>query len=197
MSSNETNNTEKTKIYKGDFGYMKYRKKVEIAKTLFLLALSVILYVAGYIATGSNQNLLTFAAVLGCLPMARSAVEAVLFIKAGECLSEETYRKIEAENLDITYYDLYYTSYKKNFPVAAIKLKKGSLIALSLSDKVEASDFEEHIKGILANCGGSNIAVKLFKDTDKFIERARELNALSGDDPDYSFILENILSTAL
>ena len=50
MSSNETTNIEKTKIYKGDFGYMKYRKKVEIAKTLFLLALSVILYVAGYIA---------------------------------------------------------------------------------------------------------------------------------------------------
>ena len=188
---------EKTKIYKGDYGYIKEQRKIEIIKTMILLALPIALYLIGFISTGSNKNLLTFAAVLGCLPMARSAVSMVLFIRAKDCCSEETFKKIVSAGVAMTYYDLYYTSYKKNYPVAAELLKRGCFIALTESEDVSEEDFEAHFKEIFKNCGYENVTVKLFKDTDKFIERARELNALEYDDKDYAFLLENILSVAI
>jgi len=188
---------EKAKIYKGDYGYIKEQRKIEIIKTLILLALPIALYLIGFISTGSNKNLLTFAAVLGCLPMARSAVSMVLFIRAKDCCSEETFKKIVSAGVAMTYYDLYYTSYKKNYPVAAELLKRGCFIALTESEDVSEEDFEAHFKEIFKNCGYENVTVKLFKDTDKFIERARELNALEDDGKDYAFLLENILSVAI
>ena len=126
------------KIYKGDYGYIKEQRKIEIIKTLILLALPIALYIIGFVSTGSNKNLLTFAAVLGCLPMARSAVSMVLFIRAKECCSEETFKQIVSAGVAMTYYDLYYTSYKKNYPVAAELLKRGCFIALTESDDVSA-----------------------------------------------------------
>ena len=188
---------EKAKIYKGDYGYIKEQRKIEIIKTMILLALPIALYLIGFISTGSNKNLLTFAAVLGCLPMARSAVSMVLFIRAKDCCSEETFKKIVSAGVAMTYYDLYYTSYKKNYPVAAELLKRGCFIALTESEDVSEEDFEAHFKEIFKNCGYENVTVKLFKDTDKFIERARELNALEDDGKDYAFLLENILSVAI
>ncbi len=187
----------KPKIYKGDYGYIKAQKKTEIIRTAVLLALPIAIYLIGFISTGSNQNLLTFVAVLGCLPMARSAVSMVLFLKAKECCSEETFKKIVGAGVNVTYYDLYYTTYKKNFTVASLHLKKGCLIVLTEDKDVDVEAFEAHLKEVLKNCGGEKISVKIYTDTDKYIERARELNALSGEDTDYSFILENLLSVSI
>lgn len=190
-------NENKVKIYKGDYGYIKAEKKIEIYRTIGLLALPIMLYLIGFFTTGSNRNLLTFIAVLGCLPMARSAVSMFLFLRAGECCSEETYKKVVGSGVQATYYDLYYTSYKKNYSIACVLLKRGCFIALTDDEKMVPEEFEEHMKGILANCGGEKITVKLYKDADKFIERARELQALPDDARDYAFILENILSVSI
>lgn len=43
---------------------------------------SIGLYVMGYVTTGSNKNLLTIVAVLGCLPACKSLVNLILFLKA-------------------------------------------------------------------------------------------------------------------
>lgn len=188
---------DKTKIYKGDYGYIKEQRKIEVIKTIILLALPIALYVIGFISTGSNKNLLTFAAVLGCLPMARSAVSMILFMRAKECCKEETFKKIVSAGVAMTYYDLYFTSYKKNYPVAALLLKRGCLIALTEAQDLSEEDFEAHFKEVFKNCGYEGVTVKLFKDTDKFIERARELSALEDDGKDYVFLLENILSVAI
>ncbi|MCQ2520071.1 MAG: hypothetical protein MJ107_06025 [Lachnospiraceae bacterium] len=190
-------NNDKIKIYKGDFGYIKEQKKIEIVKTAVLVLLPILLYVIGFLTTGSNKNLLTFVAILGSLPMARSFVNLVLFLKAGVCCSEETYKKVVGAGVQATYYDLYYTSYKNNFPIASLILKRGSLIFLTEDSSVDEEAFMKHMEDAMKLCGGEKIAVKLFKDTDKYIERARELNALKDDDTDYDFILENLLSLSI
>lgn len=190
-------NSDKVKIYKGDYGYIKAERKIEIIRTIGLLALPILLYVIGFLSTGSNKNLLTFVAVLGSLPLARSAVSMYLFIRAGVCCSEETYKKIVGSGVQATYYDLYYTSYKKNFPIACVILKRGCFIALTEDKDMLPEDYENHMKEILSNCGGDKITVKLYTDTDKFIERALELKDLEDGGKDYSFILENILSVSI
>lgn len=188
---------EKIKIYKGDYGYIREQRKIEIAKTIGLLVLPVALYVAGFISTGSNKNLLTFVAILGSLPFARCAVNLMLFLRAGVCCKEETFKKIVGAGIEATYYDLYYTSYKHNFPIACMILKRGCLIVYTDRDDFDEEAFMTHMKEVLAMCQGENINVKLYKDVDKFIERARELNALKDDDQDYGFILENLLSVSI
>ncbi len=184
------------KLYKGDYGYIVRQRKVEIIKTIIMLILPISLYLIGYITLKTNQNLLTFVAVLGCLPMANCAVQMVLFIKAKGC-SPDLYKKLVGAGVVCTYYDLYFTSYKKNFQVSALILRKGCLILLTEDPKMILPDGEKHLQDILKNCGGENIKVKFYNDADKFIERARELNDLKEDDKDYSFIYENLMSVSI
>ena len=56
---------------KGTFGYIKRQRRWEIIRTMLMFGISIALYAAGYIATKSNKNLLTLAAVLGCLPASK------------------------------------------------------------------------------------------------------------------------------
>lgn len=185
------------KIYKGDYGYISHQKKLEITKSVILLALPIAIYIMGFLSTGSNKNLLTFVAVLGALPFARSAVNTFLFIKAGVCCSEETFKKIVSAGVSVTFFDLYYTTYKVNYPIAALHIKRNCLIVYTEKEDTDIDGLEKHLKNVLSNCGGDKFTVKAYTDIDKFIDRTRELNSLEGNDADYSFIYDNLLSISI
>ena len=51
-----------SKAYKGDFGYIKYRKKVAIIRTSICFAVAVGLYVIGLIFWGSQRNIMSIVA---------------------------------------------------------------------------------------------------------------------------------------
>lgn len=69
---------------------------MSICKTLVLFAISFAVYAMGIWSTGSNQNLLTIVAVLGCLPACRSAANLIALLRCHE-ISESDYRKISAK----------------------------------------------------------------------------------------------------
>ena len=69
-------------IPKGSYGYIKNHRVVAALRTLLFFGVSIGLYVMGYVTTGSNKNLLTIVAVLGCLPACKSLVNLILFLKA-------------------------------------------------------------------------------------------------------------------
>lgn len=81
------------RIKKGQYGYIKSQRKMEIIKTVSLFLLSLAIYLCGYWTTGTNKNLLTVVAILGCLPASKCAVNMIMFIRAKGC-SEELYQKI-------------------------------------------------------------------------------------------------------
>ena len=81
---------------KGQKGYLAWNKKMSICKTLVLFAISFAVYAMGIWSTGSNQNLLTIVAVLGCLPACRSAANLIALLRCHE-ISESDYRKISAK----------------------------------------------------------------------------------------------------
>lgn len=186
----------KKRIRKGEYGYIKFQRKIELCKTILMLLLSVGIYRMGIYSTGSNQNLLTFVAVLGCLPMAKFAVNFVLFTKASGC-SEAVFNRLSSENIKPMFYDLFYTTAKKNFQISVMDYKRGSLIMLSEDVKVDVSLAEEHLKIILKNCGYENVTVKLYTDVDKFILRLNELKALEDDNKDISVLVDNLLSVSI
>ena len=183
------------KNQKGTFGYIAHQRKVEIVKTLFMLALCIACYKLGVYSTGSNRNLLTLVAVLGCLPMAKFCVNAIMFSKAKGC-SQELHDKIEARGITPDFYDLYFTAFKKNYQASALTYKKKNLIAISEDDKIDVAEAEEHLKTVLANAGVSNATVKIFKDADKFIDRLSELNELE-EETNTEFIKDNLLGVSL
>jgi len=183
------------KSKKGTYGYIARQRKIEIAKTVFMLALSFGLYNLGVYSTGSNRNLLTLVAVLGCLPMAKFCVNAIMFIRAKGC-SQELHETLEAKALTPDFYDLYFTAFKKNFQASALSYKRKNLIIMSEDPNIDIAEGEEHLKTILANAGVSDVTVKIFTDAGKFATRLSELKELE-EDSKTDFIKDNILSVSL
>ncbi len=180
---------------KGKFGYIKRSLRIEFIKALVMILLCVGIYYMGIYSTGSNANVLTFVAILGCLPFAKYFVNFVMLLKAKGC-SKELYEELNPVDSNI-YYDLFFTTAKKNFQVSALYYKKKCLIMLSEDEKIDVQGLEEHLKGILKASGFENITIKVYLDKDKFIERLKELKELEEDSENLSFLYDNLLSVAL
>ena len=107
-----------TDAYKGTSGYLRTQKNYEILRTVLYFAISLSLFIAGWVTTGSRENLLTIVAVLGCLPACKSIVNLIMLCRAKGC-SREVYEQIKpCEGRLIGMCDLYFTSYQKNFPIS-------------------------------------------------------------------------------
>lgn len=185
------------RVYKGCFGYLNYKKKTELIKTLVLFAVSLSLYFAGIAATGSNKNLLTIVAVLGCLPASKSAVSLIMYIKAKGC-SAECFQKIQSSiGEEEGGYDFYFTSYDKNFPVSHLVVKNLSVTAFSENTKIKEAEFEEYIRSTLAQNGISNYNVKLYKDLEKYLQRVHQILALESEKGRDEDVLRALLAISL
>lgn len=183
-------------IKKGSYGYIKQHRIIEIAKTAAMLIISFSLYNIGISTTGSNKNLLTLVAVLGCLPMAKFAVNSIMFSKAKGC-SLTLKEKLATEQLDPMFYDLYFTAFKNNYQVSALYYKRKNLILITEDEKTNIEEGEKHLKNILSNCGYDNITIKYYKNADKYIERMRELKTLDEADSDITVLKDNLLSVSI
>lgn len=184
------------KIYKAEYGYIKHQKKIEIIKTTLMLFLCIAVYLIGYLSTGSNKNLLTFVAVLGVLPMARSAVSAVLFTKATGC-SAELHDELVAKKLPVTFYDLYMTTYKVCFQFSAATYKRDCFVLLTEDPKMDVAAAEEHVREVFKNAGNTTATIKVFTDKDKFINRLSELALMEDDGKDNEFLFDNIVNVSI
>ncbi len=169
------------KIQKGMFGYLSYKKKTSAVMTISMFAISLALFIAGYVTTKTNANLLTVVAVLGCLPASKSAVSMIMFLKAkGGTVEDKEVIEGAIGSLD-GYYDLYFTGYSKNFPTNHLVVTQNSIIVYSSDSKITEKEFNEHMKSLLNKERIHDITVKLFTDRDKYIQRLKELNASEAD----------------
>lgn len=169
------------RVKKGQFGYIRYRRIVHLIFAVVLFAMAVTLYFAGIKATGDNKNLLTVVAILGCLPASQSLVTAILGFRAKSC-SEELYTKIESklENNMVSVYDLYFTTYDKNYPVSHIIMKNNCLCGLMESTKYSAQDLEKYLEETFMKNGIKGVSIKIFEKSmsDKYLNRLDELKKL-------------------
>lgn len=164
--------------YKGEFGYLDYRKKVSIIRTVTCLIITVALFVTGLIINGSQKNIFSILAALGCLPTGWSAVNMIMFLKGKGC-SKEAYEKIQAVRGGLLiHYDHVITSYEKNFNVAASTVLDKNICALTEDRTVDTVDVEKHIKKMMAQNGYSNYSIKVFDKLDAFTDRLIQLEKL-------------------
>lgn len=187
----------KNKMKKGEYGYLLYKKKVSVIMTIGMFAISLALYIAGYVTTKTNANLLTVVAVLGCLPASKSAVNMIMFLKAKGCLPKDKEAIDRAIGSLDGYYDLYFTSYQKNFPISHLVVTQNAIIAYSSDEKIVEKEFNEHMKDILNKERIQDITVKLFKDREKYINRLNELNQSEADTSARKDIVSMLYSVSL
>ena len=167
---------------KGAYGYLENRKIYTALRTVLFFLLCVSLYLAGYLTTGTNRNLLTVAAILGCLPACKSAVNFIMFFKARGCSAALHIKTVPYDKSFDTMYDMYFTSYQKNYPVSHLVLKGSILCGIMEDGRVNCREAETHLEQMLAQEGIKNMTVNIFSQTETYIDRLSRLRDLEADE---------------
>ena len=172
----------KKRVQKGCYGYIAYQKKFSVIRTVIYFAISLAIYGIGIYSTGSNKNLLTIVAVLGLLPACKSAINAVMFLKAHGC-SADAWEKISAYDDKLTgFYDMYFTSYQKNFPLSHMVYKGSVICAYTESEKCDCNAGEQHLEQMLLQDGVKHMTIKIFNNLGKYLDRLGQLSNLETEE---------------
>ncbi len=167
---------------KGSYGYLENRKLYTALRTVLFFLLSIGLYVIGWVATGSNKNLLTIVAVLGCLPACKSLVNFILFLRAKGC-SEDLKNTLNAYDGKMTvFYDLYFTSYQKNYSISHMALKGGILCGITEDPSCNTNEAQKHLDTMLSQEGIKNVTVNIFSQEKAYIDRLSRLADMDVED---------------
>ncbi|MBD5493009.1 MAG: hypothetical protein HDR12_01150 [Lachnospiraceae bacterium] len=172
----------KKRVSKGSYGYIQYHKKFTAIRTIAYFAISLMVYGIGIYSTGSSKNLLTIVAVLGCLPSCKSAINMIMFFMAKGC-SKEAREKISQYDDKLTgFYDMYFTSYQKNFPISHMVLKGNVICAYTEIEKCDCSAGEKHLEQMLLQDGYKNVTIKIFNNLEKYIDRLSQLEKSAAEE---------------
>lgn len=186
-----------TDVSKGTRNYLDSQKKYEILRTALYFGISLSLFAAGWIQTGSRGNLLTIVAVLGCLPASKSLVGAVMFLRFRSC-SRETAEAAEQHSQGlICLYDMVFTSYKKNYVVNHLAVCGNTVCGFSEDRGFPENEFYSHIGDILKLDGHKNVTVKIFTDLHKYTERLDQMKNLGREDSVTAAVAATLKSVAL
>lgn len=168
----------KNRKYKGEYGSTLYRKKIAMIRTVFFLALCFGIFITGYVMYGSNRNVFSIIAALGCLPAGWSAVNLVMIMKAVVC-SEQAHEAIErSKGSLLVYYELEMTSYERSYHIAAATVLERNVCCYSEDKKMIPAECEKHIREQLSLGGYSDHTVSVFTDLDRFTDRLEQLEKL-------------------
>lgn len=185
------------KCTKGEYLFFQKKKNMEIMKTVLMFGVSAALYLAGYITTGSNKNYLTIVAILGCLPASKSAVSMIMYLRAKGC-PEKVYEVISRKfGHNVGAYNLYFTSYDKNFDICHVFVKGMTVIGYTENAKIVESAFEEHIKTVLNRDAITGVNVKLYKDLEKYIARIEQMQNLENEKSREKDIMKTLFAVSL
>ena len=165
------------KAIKGNFGYLSAKRIQVIIRTVLFFGISAALYAAGYITTGSNKNLLTIVAVLGLLPASKSLVNMIMLLRATGCSVQAREAAEPLEGRLIGMYDMYFTSYKKNFAISHMVLEDKVILGYTEDLKCDARACEEHLDTMLKQGGFKDMTIRISNDLKTYCEQLKNLNA--------------------
>lgn len=167
---------------KGSYGYIMNRKAYTSIRTLVYFIICVGLYAMGYLTTESNKKILTVVAILGCLPACKSLVNMIMFLKIKGCSEELKNKVCGYDKILTTFYDLYFTTYQKNFAVSHMVLKGNVLCGITEDIKCDTNEAEKHLEQMLTQEGIKNVTVKIFSNPGKYVDRLSQLKNLETEE---------------
>lgn len=169
------------KAVKGCYGYIAAKRIQAAVRTALFFGISLALFAAGYITVGKKENLLTVVAVLGCLPACKSLVNTIMFFRAGSC-SEKARNVIEPlEGRLIGMYDMYFTSYQKNFSISHMIVEGKIILGYTEDEKCDKKACQEHLQTMLKQGGAGDMTITVSSELEKYCEQLKNLNQLKPD----------------
>lgn len=182
------------KIQKGEWGYLEQEKKRSIIYMILLYVFALGIFFVGYLVAGKKENIASVFAVLVLLPAAKATVSMIMFLRTPK-YAKQVYETVsEHEGTVPVLYQLYLTSYQKNFPLSCVAIKGNNLMCYTEFANCDVKACEEHIEGLLKQNRNKNVNVKVFTDLKKFEERLEQLqtqDAVSQDEEVLS-LMKNI-----
>lgn len=165
------------RIIKGDRDYLKKKRTRVIVLTIIYFAAALSVFLIGYITTGSKRNLLTVVAVLGLLPACKSTVNMIMFLRAKGCSQDVANLIEEHSGRLISMFDMYFTSYSKNFSISHMVVENKVIIGLTEDVKFDSKAFNEHIETMLKNAGHNNVTISVTDSVDKYLVMLDNMNS--------------------
>lgn len=167
------------KAIKGTYGYLKKKRNWVIIRTIAFFAISIAIFAAGYITTGSRKNLLTIIAVLGCLPACKSLVNLIMFFRSKGCSVKamEQIRPVEGHLIGM--YDMFFTSYQNNFSISHMVVEDKIILAYTETEPFQDKEFKEHLTTMFKQGDIKDMTITTTNDIKKYCEQLEGLNAMN------------------
>ena len=185
------------RVIKGDQGYLDYKKKIEVIRTLSYFAIVAAVFLLGVWQTGTRKNVLTVVAVVGCLPASKALVGLITrfpYKSVSKCISDD----IKNRSKHITcIFDLVLTSTEKFMPVDSIVISGNTIFGYAPNTKTELKYTADFIKEILAMNRIKGINIKLFRELNAFNARVDGLDSIAAVENDDNKELEEKISGLL
>jgi len=183
--------------YKGTPNYLKEQRIYEIIRTILYFAISISLFIAGYMATKTKTNLLTIVAVLGCLPACKSLVSVIMFCRFRGLPSEEIPAFQKASDTLVQLYDMVFTGYDKTYVVSHLVIKGDTVAGYTNQKDFDEKGFQGHIGNLLKADGLTNVTMKIFTDQNSYFRRIGEMKELNTEEKRTSSIVQTLKSVSL
>ena len=163
------------KVKKGQVGYLAYKLKAQILRTIIYFALCILIFGLGYWQTGSKENLLTVVAVVGILPSSKALVDVIVRIPYHTIKPEIAEEIAQKSNYLTVIYDLIITSTEKIMPVSCIVISGNKIFGYTDNKKVDVNLVASDIKKMLAS-HDYDVSVKILNEYKPFLSRVEGLN---------------------
>lgn len=162
------------KAEKGDWGYVDYRKKINLIIMLAAFAVVIGVFVLGFILNGNRNNIFTVAAVVLVLPAAKFAV--AYFVVAPHSGADEALKnKVEKSAGELTIcFDCIMSNKKKPICAQAVVVTDSVICAYTRDEKADNKLFETSLQEFMKN-DKLNVTVTLYKEEKTFINRIKNL----------------------
>ena len=167
------------KIQKGKPGYLNYKRKVEILRTVIYFAIVLAIFALGYWQTHTRLNLLTVVAILGCLPASKELV-GVITRYPYQSIELSQAKEIAGKSKHLTVcYDLIITSKEHIMPTDCIVISGHNIYGYTHYEKVNTDELGKHIKTILAQNQYTGFTVKILNQYTPFLARVEGLENIA------------------
>lgn len=167
------------RVAKGNPGYLDYKKKVEIIRTIIYFGMVAAVFTLGYVQTGTRKNLLTIVAILGCLPAAKALVGVITrfpYKSVSQKLVQEVNEKAPHT---LRVYDLVLTTREKIMPVECVVISHETVFGYTSSEKVDLDILGKHVREMMTQNQIAYSSVKFYHNYKTFLSRIEGLEEIA------------------
>ncbi|MGN0327824.1 MAG: hypothetical protein ACI4D4_02460 [Lachnospira sp.] len=163
------------KTEKGNYGYLGYKKKLNLIMTIAAFAVVLTVLVLGIIIFKSKTNYMTVLSVVLVLPAAKIAVSYFVLIPHKIC-PKELHEAVENNKGSLlSVYDVVVSNSKSPIGICAMVISDSNIAALTLDNKADKKMFETSLKEFMKN-DKLNVNVTLYNDESTFLKRVKNMS---------------------